>query len=114
MPRRPAMPERSGEAMRDSDSGRTAGQDDAAAKRAPRRRGEAALRSLARGHVEAAIAALAAVMNDASASPAARVSAAGALLSWGYGKSALAASSGKERPAPERVVRLTWGDGTST
>jgi len=52
-------------------------------------------------------------MSDPDASPAARVSAAGALLSWGYGKWAQAATSGeKGRAPPERVVRLAWGDGT--
>src|SRR5690606_38381044 len=44
------------------------------------------LRCLARAHAAAAVEALAAVMRDPSATPAARVSAAGALLAWGYGK----------------------------
>ena len=77
-----------------------------------RRRGDAQLRALAREHVEAAVAALVAVMSDAKATPAARVSAAGALLSWGYGKWAQAPSGDKGRAAPGRVVRLAWGDGT--
>jgi|KBSSwiStaDraftv2_1062776.scaffolds.fasta_scaffold312083_2 hypothetical protein len=90
------------------------GDDGAPAAAAPRRRkGNAQLRALARDHVEAAVAALVAVMSDPNASPAARVSAAGALLSWGYGKWAQAAASGdKGRAPPERVVRLAWGDGT--
>ena len=87
--------------------------DGASAAPAPRRRkGNTQLRALARDHVEAAIAALVAVMSDPEASPAARVSAAGALLSWGYGKWAQAASGDKGRAPPERVVRLAWGDGT--
>jgi hypothetical protein len=87
--------------------------DDAPAAAVPRRRkGNAQLRALARDHVEAAVAALVAVMSDPEASPAARVSAAGALLSWGYGKWAQAASGDKGRAPPERVVRLAWGDGT--
>jgi hypothetical protein len=77
-----------------------------------RRKGDAQLRALARDHVEAAVAALVAVMSDSNATPAARVSAAGALLSWGYGKWAQTAGGDKGRATPERVVRLAWGDGT--
>ena len=96
--------------MDDSEHRRPDGAPAAAAPR--RRKGNAQLRALARDHVEAAIAALVAVMSDPNASPAARVSAAGALLSWGYGKWAQAASGDKGRAPPERVVRLAWGDGT--
>ena len=86
--------------------------DDSEPRRRVRRKGNAQLRTLARDHVEAAIAALVAVMSDPQASPAARVSAAGALLSWGYGKWAQTTGGDKAKPAPERLVRLTWGDGT--
>lgn len=66
------------------------------------------LRSLARAHAAAAVDALAAVMRDPSATPAARVSAAGALLAWGYGKAG--AEDGERRQRrPEQVVRLIWG-----
>lgn len=66
------------------------------------------LRSLARAHAAAAVEALAAVMRDPSATPAARVSAAGALLAWGYGKAG--ADEGERRLRPqEQVVRLIWG-----
>jgi len=95
------------------DDSKQPGRDGRPARIAPRRRkGDAQLRALARDHVEAAVAALVAVMTDSSATPAARVSAAGALLSWGYGKWAQAPSGEKGRATPERVVRLAWGDGT--
>ena len=67
------------------------------------------MRGIARGHGEAAIAALAAVMNDASASPAARVSAASTLLTWGFGRPGQQAGEGKGERVRERVVRLAWG-----
>jgi hypothetical protein len=67
------------------------------------------LRGLARVHAAAAVEALAAVMCDPAATPAARVSAAGALLAWGYGKAA-ALDDGVAAPgAAERIVRLVWG-----
>ena len=56
-----------------------------AAKRR-RRAAESDIRTLARTHANAAVSALAAVMADAKATPAARVSAASALLDRGYGK----------------------------
>lgn len=67
------------------------------------------LRSLAREHAAAAVEALAAVMRDPSATPAARVSAAGALLAWGYGKAAQGDDSPKSGRPAERIVRLVWG-----
>ena len=67
------------------------------------------LRSLARNHAAAAVEALAAVMRDPSATPAARVSAAGALLAWGYGKAGQVEDPAKGRKAAERIVRLVWG-----
>jgi hypothetical protein len=69
-----------------------------------------AVRALARTHADAAVAALAAVMTDADATPAARVSAASALLSWGYGKSGPGAAGDKpDQRKLEQVVRLVWG-----
>ena len=68
---------------------------------------------LAQRHATAAIKALVAVMKDDSASPAARISAAAALLQWGFGKTA-AASKAKLPNDPasgkaEYVIRLSWG-----
>lgn len=65
--------------------------------------------ALARRHAEAAVAALVAVMRDDDATPAARVSAASALLNWGYGKAGPAAPEGGE--SEPQVVRLVWGGG---
>jgi len=59
--------------------------------------------SLARRHAEAAIAALIEVVGDRSAPPAARISAAGALLNWGFGKSS-AGEESSDGPA-ELVIR---------
>lgn len=67
------------------------------------------LRCLARAHAAAAVEALAAVMRDPSATPAARVSAAGALLAWGYGKAAQGEDGRRAAQAGERIVRLVWG-----
>lgn len=80
-----------------------------AARDAERGPNAPSLRSLARHHAAAAVEALAAVMRDSSATPAARVSAAGALLAWGYGKASQADDSGKTRKAAEQVIRLVWG-----
>lgn len=67
------------------------------------------LRSLARAHAAAAVDALAAVMRDSAATPAARVSAAGALLAWGYGKAVPVEDAPSEAKSSERIVRLVWG-----
>lgn len=67
------------------------------------------LRGLARAHAAAAVEALAAVMRDPSATPAARVSAAGALLAWGYGKAAPAEEGRRNAKPAEQIVRLIWG-----
>jgi hypothetical protein len=67
------------------------------------------LRSLARAHAAAAVEALAAVMRDSSATPAARVSAAGALLAWGYGKASPAEEGRRTAKPAEQIVRLVWG-----
>jgi hypothetical protein len=61
---------------------------------------------LARRHAEAAIAALIEVVGDRSAPPASRISAASALLNWGFGKSS-ADEEGSDGPA-ELVIR--WRD----
>jgi len=67
------------------------------------------LRGLARAHAAAAVEALAAVMRDSSATPAARVSAAGALLAWGYGKASPGAEARRSARPMEQIVRLGWG-----
>jgi hypothetical protein len=67
------------------------------------------LRGLARAHAAAAVEALAAVMRDPSATPAARVSAAGALLAWGYGKASPAEEGRRTVKPAEQIVRLVWG-----
>jgi len=67
------------------------------------------LRILARAHAASAVAALAAVMTDPQATPAARVSAASALLNWGYRK----ARPDRDEPNAARVVRLVWGGSPS-
>ena len=66
------------------------------------------LESLAQQHAMKAIAALAEVVADESATPATRISAASAILQWGYGR-----PGGKAKPgdAGEQVIRLTWGEG---
>lgn len=81
----------------------------AAAASGPEARPNApSLRGLARAHAAAAVEALAAVMRDSSATPAARVSAAGSLLAWGYGKSVPGEGERRTRQA-EQVIRLVWG-----
>jgi hypothetical protein len=60
--------------------------------------------ALARRHADAALAALIEVMADRSASPAARISAASAVLNWGFGKSAGAMDEGVDGPV-ELVIR---------
>lgn len=67
------------------------------------------LRGLARAHAAAAVEALAAVMRDPSATPAARVSAAGALLAWGYGKASPGEDARRSARPTEQIVRLVWG-----
>ncbi len=60
--------------------------------------------ALARRHAEAALSALIEVVGDRAASPAARISAASALLNWGFGKSNPAGDGGNDGPA-ELVIR---------
>jgi hypothetical protein len=68
------------------------------------------IRSLARTHTETALNVLAGIMNQSGASPAARVSAAQALLDRGWGKAAQAIVGGDEDDKPlavqviERVI----------
>jgi hypothetical protein len=66
------------------------------------------IEKLARRHAVAAVAALAAVMQDETATAAARISAAGAILQWGFGRPQLQgkATNGEG----EQVIRLTWGE----
>jgi hypothetical protein len=70
---------------------------------------KAALRRLASRHAEAAVAALAAVMADENATPAARVSAATALLAWGFGRSSAEDAEAGRDQEPARIVKLVWG-----
>jgi hypothetical protein len=70
--------------------------------------GPNAIESLARRHAEAAVASLAAVLNDENATPAVRISAATALLQWGYGRPG-AQTKGKPGDTGEQLVRLSWG-----
>ena len=68
---------------------------------------------LAQRHAAAAVKALVAVMEDESASPAARISAAGTLLQWGFGKAGPATKSKLPEDQAGRkadyVIRLSWG-----
>lgn len=65
------------------------------------------LEDLARRHARRAVEALAKVIDDAEATPATRISAATAILQWGYGR-----PGGKPKPgeAGEQIIRLTWGN----
>jgi hypothetical protein len=75
--------------------------------RSPRVRRD--IRTLARAHSAAALAALVAVINDAEASPAARVSAATVLLTWGHGRAGGVGKGSKDKDAKAETVRLVWG-----
>jgi hypothetical protein len=70
------------------------------------------IEALARIHADRAVEALVAVMQDESATHAARVSAAGALLQWGFGKptAARANISSSDSQAEEHLIRITWDD----
>jgi len=76
--------------------------------RRPAETGPDAIEDLARRHAAAAVASLAAVLDDETATPASRISAATALLQWGYGRPGTQAKA-KIDEASEQVVRLTWG-----
>jgi hypothetical protein len=99
-------------------------QDEESAGRAPigaparkRRSGRAVppVRLLARRQAEAAVAALAVVMEDAQASAAARVSAASALLNWAYGKTATERQDTAKDGGPAlKVIKLQWADPRAT
>jgi len=62
-----------------------------------------AIATLARRHAEAALAALIEVVGDRTASPAARISAASALLNWGFGKPG--AGDDEDNGPAELVIR---------
>jgi hypothetical protein len=66
-----------------------------------------AIATLARRHAEAALAALIEVVGDRTASPAARISAASALLNWGFGKSG---AGDDENNGPAELV-IRWRNG---
>jgi hypothetical protein len=70
-----------------------------------------AIAALARRHAEAALAALVEVMADRGATPAARISAASAVLNWGFGKAATGEGEETENGPVELVIRwLTLQD----
>ena len=64
--------------------------------------------TLAQRHAKRAIATLAAVIDDETATPATRISAATALLQWGYGRPGTKMKAGE---GGEQIIRLTWGEG---
>lgn len=67
---------------------------------------------LAQQHAAAAVKALVEVMQDGSASPSARISAAVALLQWGFGKAGPTNKAKLEEQAGRKadyVIRLSWG-----
>jgi len=66
-----------------------------------------AIARLARAHAEAALAALIEVMGDRNATAAARISAAGTLLNWGFGKTC---AGGDESGGPAELV-IRWQNG---
>jgi hypothetical protein len=72
--------------------------------------GPEAIENLARRHAAAAVASLAAVLDDEEATPSVRISAATALLQWGYGRPGTQ-PKGKPGDSGEQVVRLSWGGG---
>ncbi|WP_374656138.1 hypothetical protein [Dongia sp.] len=63
--------------------------------------------TLAQQHAKRAIAALADVIDDETATPATRISAATAMLQWGYGRPGGKLKAGE---GGEQVIRLTWGE----
>jgi len=70
--------------------------------------GPDAIEDLVRRHAAAAVASLAAVLEDETATPASRIAAATALLQWGYGRPG-PQPKGKPGEGAEQNVRLTWG-----
>ncbi len=78
--------------------------------RTPKR--PAKVEDLAQAHAVAAVQALVAVMQDDSASPTARISAAAALLQWGFGKAGGKAGSAEDPGGRKarQLVRLSWGE----
>jgi glycerol-3-phosphate O-acyltransferase len=83
--------------------------------KAARAKAAAELKSLARAHTEAAIAVLAAVMNDAAATPASRVRAAETLLDRGWGRTVQATEiTGPESKELTFTVRFVAGSGSGS
>lgn len=66
------------------------------------------LETLAQRHARRAIAALVAVVDDATATHATRISAATAILQWGYGRPGGKAKAGES--GGEQMIRLVWGE----
>lgn len=66
------------------------------------------LENLARQHAKRALSALADVIDDEEATPATRISAATAILQWGYG--GRSNNKAKLGEMGEQVIRLTWGN----
>lgn len=94
-------------AARKPAKGGTAGRREAAASRKPEQSERPVISRLARAHAEAALAALIEVMGDRSAAPAARISAAGTLLNWGFGKAGTGSDDGG---GPTELV-IRWQNG---
>src|SRR5262249_54041180 len=69
---------------------------------------QAAIAALARRHAEAALAALVEVMGDRNATPAARISAASAVLTWGFGRAAAAGGEGEDRGNGPTELVIRW------
>ena len=77
-----------------------------------RPRGEGDIRELARKHTSSAVRTLAAIMNDASAAPSARVGAASALLDRGWGRPAqtINANLDANKPMVDERLLASMGD----
>lgn len=67
------------------------------------------IENLARRHAADAVAALAAVMQDENATPAARISAASTILQWGFGRP-VATVKAKPGEIGEQIIRLSWSE----
>ena len=66
------------------------------------------LETLAQRHAKRAVAALVAVIEDEETTPATRISAATAILQWGYGRPGGKAKAGES--GGEQMIRLVWGE----
>ena len=78
------------------------------ARKSSRARTLIEIRSLARSHTRTALRVLVGIMRSDDATPAARLSAANAILDRGWGKSAQPSESGNDGPIgpPQRIERL--------